>query len=78
MTGGVDVIRVGDGNNTIFGGTGGDTITSGQGIDTIFGDNGSVTLDATAAVFVRIVDCPESSLTRIRRSLPTSAGSICS
>ena len=30
------------------------------------------------AVFVRMVDCPDSSETRIRRSLPTNSGVMCS
>ena len=54
VTGGVDTIKVGDGDNTILGGMGGDFITTdtravggstGSGTDTIIGDNGIVRMD---------------------------------
>ena len=62
-TGGLDIITVGDGNNTILGGMGGDAITTdtgsgtgstGSGTDTIIGDNGLVQMDAEGNNFLLI------------------------
>ncbi len=40
-----NTIKVGDGNNVIFGGEGADTINTGNGANVVFGDGGSVTFD---------------------------------
>ena len=48
--GGVDIIDVGVGDNTVIGGIGGDQITGGAGRDVVIGDNGSATFDATGVL----------------------------
>jgi Ca2+-binding RTX toxin-like protein len=55
VTAGIDVLVLGNGNNTVFGGMGGDQITTGSGADTVFGDNGYVQMDAAGNVFVQIL-----------------------
>ena len=53
-TGGNDSITLGDGRSTVFGGVGVDTISTGAGQGTVLGDNGSVTLDATGALYQQV------------------------
>src|SRR5206468_1495618 len=63
VTGGVDLITVGDGNNTILGGMGADVIktdtgtgvgSTGSGTDTIIGDNGVVEMDVQGDKYARV------------------------
>ena len=70
VTGGVDTIKVGDGDNTILGGMGGDAITTDTGTaaaarqrqtDTIIGDNGIVEMDAEGNNFARIATKSQAS-----------------
>src|SRR6185503_11750708 len=66
-TGGIDIITVGDGNNTILGGMAGDVITTDTGsttrtgVDTIIGDNGIVEMDAVGNNFARIATKSQAS-----------------
>ena len=46
--GGDDVIKAGDGFNTILGGSGADQITGGANTDVIIGDNGNATFDPSS------------------------------
>ena len=75
VTGGVDTITVGDGNNTILGGMGADIITTdtgalgggtGSGTDTIIGDNGVVTMDVQGNKYAQVAT----------KSLASTGGSI--
>ncbi|MCY0604013.1 hypothetical protein, partial [Klebsiella pneumoniae] len=47
-----DVVRAGDGDNIVFGGTGRDEITTGKGADLILGDFGEASF--TAGRLVRV------------------------
>jgi len=50
ITGGNDVINVGDGNNVVLGGVGGDSVNTGSGNDVVVGDTGTVVLDGAGNV----------------------------
>ncbi|MDZ4253866.1 MAG: hypothetical protein U1A72_14955, partial [Sulfuritalea sp.] len=60
-TGGIDVITLGDGNNTVLGGMGGDTIDSANGTDTILGDNGFIQRDIEGNNFALIATKSQST-----------------
>ncbi len=62
-TGGIDVITLGDGNNTVLGGMGGDTIDSANGTDTILGDNGFIQRDIEGNNFALIATKSQNTTT---------------
>ncbi|MCM2309622.1 MAG: hypothetical protein NDI91_19365, partial [Sulfuritalea sp.] len=61
VTGGNDVITLGDGNNTVLGGMGVDIITTSAGNDTIVGDNGFVQMDAEGNNFAQVASNSQST-----------------
>jgi len=58
-----DTIQTGNGNNTIFGGSGSDDITFGNGNNIVFGDNGQVQYQASASWAVPRRRTPPSAAT---------------
>jgi len=65
LTGGVDLITVGDGDATIAGGMFGDTIAAGNGTQTILGDNGFVQMDVEGNNFAQVGTKSLSSTTGV-------------
>jgi hypothetical protein len=59
--GGIDTLRVGDGNSVVLGGVGADVLVAGNGNNILFGDNGLVTYVAGVASTVNTTDADQST-----------------